>query len=29
MKQRIKQMVYQSNNSKKTIIRNIGGRWLQ
>lgn len=29
MKQRIRQMIYQSNNSKKTIIKNVGGRWLQ
>lgn len=29
MKQRISQMIYQTNKSKKTIIKNIGGRWLQ
>lgn len=29
MKQRIRQMIYQSNHAKKTIIKNIGGRWLQ
>lgn len=29
MKQRIRQMIYQTNKAKKTIIKNIGGRWLQ
>lgn len=29
MKTRIKQMIYQTNRAKSTIIKNIGGRWLQ
>ena len=29
MKQRIRQMIYQTNKAKKTIIKNIGGRWIQ
>lgn len=29
MKQRIRQMIYLTNKSKKSIIKNIGGRWLQ
>lgn len=29
MKARIRQMIYLTNRSKTTIIKNIGGRWLQ
>lgn len=29
MKQRVRQMIYLTNKAKKTVIKNIGGRWLQ
>lgn len=29
MRQKIKDMIYKSNKAKKTVIKNIGGRWLQ